>query len=122
MFDEGRQVKGAGLLQLDVYADSFAEDRVGHRDGRGDGDSRMCRHGILDLHRADVLAATEDEVRCPAGEREIAVGVEFADVTHPHPAVRGVELVVVGAAEIAEGECGPAAYGLSASGVGDIAV
>ena len=110
------------MFELDEHADPLAEHRVGHRHGRGHGDGGMGRHGLLDLDRADVLAAAEDEVRRPAGQGEVAVGVEFADVAHPHPAVLREQLVVVGATEVAEAERRPAASRLSAPRFRDVAI
>ena len=112
----------AACLELDEHADPLAEERVGHRDRRGHGDGGVGRHGVLDLDRADVLAAAEDEVRGAAGQGEVAVGVELADVAHPHPAVLREQLVVVGATEVSEAERGAAACGLSAPRFGDVAI
>ena len=108
------------LFELDEHADPLAEERVGHCDGRRHRDRGMGRHGLLDLDRADVLAAAENEVRGPAGQREIAVGVKLADIAHPHPAVLREQLVVVGATQVSETECRAAARGLSASRLGDV--
>ncbi len=107
---------------LDVHADLLAEHRVGHCHGCGHGHGRMRGHGILDLDRTDVLAAAQDEVRRAAGDRQVAVGVELADVAHPHPAVLGVQLVVVGAAQIAEAGGRAAAGRLPAARRGHVAI
>ena len=122
VFDEGGQVQYAGLLKLHEHAHTFAEDRVRHRDGRGHSDCGMCRDRFFDLDRADVLSAAQDEVRRAAREREVALVVQLADVTHPHPAVFGVQLVVVGAIQIAEAQRRSAAGRLPATGLGDVEV
>ena len=118
----GRQIEVGSLFELDEHADPLAEYRVGHRDGRRHGDRGMGCHRFFDLDRADVLSAAQDEVRRAAGEGEVALVVQFADVAHPHPAVLGEQLVVVGAIQIAEAQRRSAARRLAATGLGDVAV
>ena len=68
----------------------LAEPRVGRRDHRDLGDARHAHEQLLDLLRAHVLAAADDDVLLAIGDREVAVGVEHADVAGHEPAV-GVE-------------------------------
>ena len=122
MFDERRQVQRLAVLEFGEHAHPLAEQRVGHGHGGGDRHGGMGGHHLLDLDRADVLAAADDEVRRPAGQPQVAVGVQLADVAHPHPAVLGVQLVVVGAAQVAHAQRRPAANRLSAAGIRDVLV
>ena len=116
MLDELGQVDRLRVDEFGVEADLFAEHRIGHRDRRRHRDRRMRGDGVLDLRRADVLAAAQDEIRRPAGDAQVAVGVDLADVAHPHPPVAGEQLVVVGTTEVAEAGRRTPARGLAAAG------
>ena len=70
----------------------LAEPLVGRGDHRDLGDLRERGDRLLDLGRRDVLAAADDHVLHPVGDREEAVGVEHAHVAGAVPAV-GVERV-----------------------------
>ena len=77
-------------LHADERARVLAEPRVGRGDDRDLGDAGHAQQQLLDLARADVLAAADDDVLLAVGDREVAVGVEHADVAGREPAV-GVE-------------------------------
>ena len=121
VLDEVGRSSVVAVLEFDEHAHPLAEHRVGHRHGRGHRDGGMGRHDLLDRDGADVLAAAEDEVRRAAGQAEVAVGVQLTDVAHPHPAVLGEQLVVVGATQVAEAGRRAAANRLSATGFRDVA-
>src|SRR5271166_2018494 len=89
VLDEPGQVDGLRVDEFGVEADLFTEHRVGHRDRRGYRDSGVGRDGVLDLCCTDVLAAAQDEIGGSAGDGEIAVRVDLADVAHAHPPVGG---------------------------------
>ena len=72
----------------------LAEPGVGRGDDRDLGDARHAHEQLLDLGRADVLAAADDDVLLAVGDREVAVGVEHADVAGHEPAV-GVNAAAV---------------------------
>ena len=85
---------GVAGTQDDVRADPLAEQLVGRRDRGDQGDRGVAADLVLDLRRADVLAAADDEVGRPADDREVAVVVDPHDVADEHPAVRRVQLGV----------------------------
>src|SRR6202000_3366123 len=91
-------------------------------DRRCDRDRGMRGSGVFDGGCAAVLSAAQDEIRRPAGDAQVALGVDFADVAHAHPAVTGEQLVVVGAPEIPEAGCGTATSGLTLAWLGDVLV
>ena len=122
MLDEVGQVDVRSIDEFGVEAYSFAEYRIGHRDRRRDRDRRVGHHGVLDLRRADVLAASQDEVGCSAGDAQIAVRIDLADVAHSHPPVAGEELVVVGPTEVAEAGRGTAARRLTPPRLRDVPI
>ena len=68
----------------------LTEPRVGRRDDRALGDAGDPGDQLLDLLRADVLAAADDDVLLAVGDREATVLVEHADVAGRVPTV-GVE-------------------------------
>lgn len=82
----------------------------------------MCRHRVLDLTRTDVLAAAHDEIGGSTGDGEVSLGVDLADIAHPHPAVGGVELVMVDPAEVAEAGGRATTGRLSTPGRGHVVV
>ena len=67
---------------------ALAEPRVGRGHHHGLGDARACvEQHLLDLERADVLAAADDDVGLAVGDGEVAVVVEHADIACAVPAV-----------------------------------
>ena len=66
----------------------LAPVRVRHRDHRGLGDVGMRHRGILEVDRADPLAARLDHVLAAVGDLQVAVGVDRRDVAGVEPAVR----------------------------------
>src|SRR5262249_56487070 len=62
----------------------------------------MVGEQVLDLARTDVLALADDDVLLAAGDPEIAIAVERAQVAGAEPAVGGEGLLVEGAIEVAE--------------------
>src|SRR5262245_50624921 len=56
---------------------------------------RVGHQRVLQLHRADPLAAGLDDVLGPVGQRQVPVGREHADIAGSQPAV-GAELLRVG--------------------------
>ena len=77
--------------------------RRGHHDRLGHGGH--AQQHLLDLERADVLAAADDDVGLAVGDGQVAVVVEDADVTGVVPAVvvecfRGQLVVGVAQAQI----------------------
>ena len=68
-------------------ADLLAEPRVRDRD-RGDALDRRMPHGEgLDARRIDVVAAADDDVLLAAGDAQVAVRVEPAEIAGHEPAV-----------------------------------
>ena len=90
-------------------ADLLAEPRILHRHRGGALHRRMPRRQFLDPRRMDVVAAADDDVLAAAGDAQIAVLVERAEIAGHEPAalvegVLGRRLVV----EIAEHQAGAA--------------
>ena len=75
--------------ELDVDRRQLAGMGVRLADRAGEGDRRMLHHRLLDQRRVDVVAAADDQVLGPAGDPEIAVGVE-------PPEVAGAQIAAVG--------------------------
>ena len=85
------QARGVGPREEpDEAAAVLAEAHVGRGDDRDLGDAGHAQQQLLDLERADVLAAADDDVLLAVDDREVAVVVEHADVAGREPAV-GVE-------------------------------
>ena len=92
----GRVDRGA-VLHDDARERAFLPARVGHADDARLDDGRVRHQVVLELHRADPLAARLDDVLGPVGDLDVPFGVHRADVTGTQPTV--VELlgrVVVG--------------------------
>ena len=68
---------------------ALAPPLVGHADDAGLEHRRVGHQRVLQLDRADPLAAGLDDVLGPVGQREEAVGGERADVAGAQPAVVG---------------------------------
>ena len=79
--------RGRARLHAHERAAAFAEPRVGRADHRDLGDPRHAHELLLDLDRAHVLAAANDDVLLAVGDREVAVGVAHTDVAGHEPAV-----------------------------------
>ena len=75
--------------------------------------SGMRTSMLLDLGRAHVLAAADDDVLLAVGDREVAVGVEHADVAGHEPAVGANAAAVSGGIGVADEAVGPAAPDLA---------
>ena len=58
-----------------------------HRERGGRHHIRVCEERLLDLARRDLLAAPVDDLLGPAGEREVSVVVEMAEVSGAEPPV-----------------------------------
>src|SRR5262249_60423731 len=93
--------RGAGAQPQDGTRD-LSRRRVGHPDDRHLNDPGMVGEQVLDLARTDVLALADDDVLLAAGDPEIAIAVERAQVAGAEPAVAGEGLLVEGAIEVAE--------------------
>jgi len=53
----------------------------------------MAQQRILDHHRIDIVAATDDQVLGAAGQVQVAVGVQVAQVARVEPAGRQPDAV-----------------------------
>ena len=85
---DGLEIEARAVTNLDEHRDPFPVPLVGHAD-RGDlDDVGMRRAEVLDLLRGDVLAAPDDEVLEPVGDRQVPVDVEAADVARAEPPAR----------------------------------
>ena len=71
-------------------------------------DLGQCRDGFLDLRGGEVLAASDDHVVQPVGDREEAVVVEHAHVAGAVPAVVVERAVVQRRIRVADEEVGTA--------------
>ena len=71
------------LLAIDHRRRHFAEPLVGDAEHRGLGHRGMGVDRRLDLLRADILAAADDDVLLAVDDEQIAVLVEIADVAGP---------------------------------------
>src|SRR5262249_44754798 len=104
-------------LRLRAAADDGTGDLA--RSGVGDADHRHlrdrggCGEQVLHLPRADVLTLSDDDVLLPAGDAEIALGVERPEIARPEPAVGGERLRVERAALVAEEALRPAGEDLA---------
>ena len=110
---------GAGL-HAHERARALTEPRIGRRDHRDLGDARHAHQLLLDLDRADVLAAADDDVLLAIGDREKAVLVEHADVAGHEPTARregGVGELRVGVADEALGPAAPDLAGFTGAEV-----
>src|SRR5688572_29224636 len=58
-----------------------------HADHRGLGDARAAHGGVLEIDRADPLAARLDHVLRPVGDHHRAVRLDLADVAGHEPVV-----------------------------------
>ena len=76
----------AAGAQHDERLDRLAPLLVGHADDRGLGDGRVLEEAVLDLDRADVLAAGDDHVLLAVGDHDVRA-VEVAAVAGVEPAV-----------------------------------
>jgi hypothetical protein len=63
---------------------------------------------LLDRHRVDVVAAADDQVLGPAGDPQVAVVVEPAEVAGVDPARLDEGAAVVRLAQVAGEHAGPA--------------
>src|SRR4051794_8199810 len=85
MLVEGLRRNGGGAL--DEGRDDLAPALVRKADHRDLRYGRVQRKAALDLHRRHVLAARDDHVVDPAGDKQGAIGVEVAAVAGEVPAV-----------------------------------
>ena len=76
----------APRLQLHVGDRQLAGIGVGLADHRGEADGGMLEDDLLDRRRIDVVAAADHEVLGAAGDPEVAVGIETAEVAGVDPA------------------------------------
>ena len=84
-----QQLVRRGLLARPEHhheAHLLAEPRVLHRHGGRALHRRMPRRQLLDPRRMDVVAAADDDVLAAAGDPQIAVGVERAEIAGHEPA------------------------------------
>ena len=92
-----------GILGGDHRAGALALLRVGQADDRDVADLGVGVEHVLDLLGADVLALADDDVLEPAGDGDVAVGVDVAQVARAEPPLVvegiGVERAVEVAAE-----------------------
>src|SRR4051812_28181702 len=72
---------------LDEGRDDLAPALVGQADHRNLRYRGVQRQAAFDLHRRNILAAGDDHVVDPAGDEQIAVGVEHSGVAGEIPAV-----------------------------------
>ena len=94
------KVSGLGALGgLDDRADPLAAFGVGEADDRDVLDLRVRVEQVLDLLGADVLALADDDVLEPAGEHDVPVVADVAQVAGPEEAV-GVERVAVSSGSV----------------------
>ena len=94
----GVQLRAGGAD--DAGADLLAEMPVGHADHLAQRDCGVRRERLLYLQRAYILAAADYELLAASLERDVAVGIQRAEVAGVHPAVgvqrfRGLCLVAV---------------------------
>src|SRR5262245_50964983 len=68
-------------------AATLHEPRVGHGHDGHAGDLGMRVEEILDLDHGDVLAAADDDVLAPPGDRDVAVAVQGGAIARLEPAV-----------------------------------
>ena len=90
---------GRARLHPHERAAALAEARIGRADDRDLGDAGHAQQLLLDLDRAHVLAAADDDVLLAVGDREEAVVVEHTDVAGHEPAV-GVKACAVSAGSV----------------------
>jgi hypothetical protein len=86
------------LAQHHDRGDLLAELGVRHRRSTPPAPPRVVHQDLVDLARADLLAAAVDDLLQPAGQAEVALGVHHALVAGAEPAVGerlGVGLGVV---------------------------
>ena len=86
------QFAGLGLragFQLHEGDRHLAGMGIGPAHGSGDFDGGVAVQHFLDRQRVDVVAAADDHVLGPAGEPQIAVGVEPAEVAGVEPGPAG---------------------------------
>ena len=79
--------RGDAGLHAEERAAESRRAAVGRGDDRDLGDAGHAHQQLLDLRRAHVLAAADDDVLLAIGDREVAVGVEHADVAGHEPTV-----------------------------------
>ena len=91
---------------LDVGGDGFAPFVVGYADDGGLQHGGVAGEDVLDFLGVDVLSAADDHVLGPPDQRQVAVGVEVADVAGVQPAVDDDAGGFVGAAQIAAHDVG----------------
>ena len=80
-------VDGGARGEHDVGDGDLAGVPVRAADGRGGADRGVREQGVLDHRGVDVVAAADDEVLGPAGQVDVAVGVDRAEVAGVEPAV-----------------------------------
>ena len=73
--------------RTDAGADALAARRIGHADHGDVGDLRVRRQLVLDALGGEVLALADDDVLAPAGDAQIAVGVDHGEVAGAEEAV-----------------------------------
>src|SRR5918992_1606250 len=76
----------AGLLHRD-HDRALVPFRVADADDRGLGDRRVGDGNVLQIDRADPLAARLDHVLRAVGDLDVAVGVDGADIPGGEPAI-----------------------------------
>jgi len=84
---------GGRVAQLGDHVEPLgAGALVVHADRGGIAHARHVVDDLLDVSGHDVLAAEDDDVLEPAGDVEVALGVDEAEVARTQPAVGGEDL------------------------------
>ena len=102
-------------------ADAFAQRRVGGGDHRHVRHRRVRDQQVLDLPGGDVLAAADDDVLEPVGDRQVAAGVDPPDVPGPEPAAWQERGCVQRRVGVAGEQLGAAGEDLALPAFGDVA-
>src|SRR5439155_21783310 len=76
---------GDAVTELDERLDHLAAHRIGRADGGGQRDRRVALQAVLDLARADAVAAARDHVVLAPDEPEVAVAVLARQVAGERP-------------------------------------
>ena len=95
-------------LERDVGHRQFAGMQVGLADRGGERHRRMLLQRLLDHRRVDVVAAADDQVLGAAGQVEVAVLVQVAEVAGVEPAGLEPDVLVVLVAQVTREHVGSA--------------
>src|ERR1700738_3278593 len=98
-------------MKSDKGTHGLSETRVGHGHYGGVADRCMPVEYVLDLLRADVLTAANDQVLCPARDRETTAHIEATEVASVEESVFVKRVVQLPG--IAHAQLGPASHDLA---------